>query len=176
MTLPTFRYHPDPLATGSVKPSTNTCVCCEQARGFIYCGPVYAEENLGEAICPWCIANNEAHEKFDAEFTDSDGVGDGELDDEIIEEVAYRTPGFSGWQQERWLSCCDDAAQFLGCAGHEELQSKWPEAIESVQDDCGLEGKEWKQFFRQLKADGSPTAYVFQCSHCKSYLAYQDCD
>lgn len=176
MTLPTFRYHFDPLATGSVKESTKTCSCCVEARGYVYCGPSYALEDLEESICPWCIANGDAHEEYEVEFTDSAGIGDGDLDDEIIEEVAFRTPGFTGWQQERWLACCDDAAQFLGRAGHEELKSKWPEAVESLQQDTGLGGKEWTDFLRELSADGSPTAYVFRCLHCKRYLAYQDSD
>ncbi len=34
MSLPTFKYHPDPLATGSVIESNVECVCCGQARGL----------------------------------------------------------------------------------------------------------------------------------------------
>lgn len=180
MRLPEFRYHPDPVATGSIVPSDMECVCCGQARGFIYVGPVYSVEELAPSICPWCLANGSAHRKFDAEFTDAAGVRDyrrpATLPNSVVEEIAYRTPGFGGWQQERWLACCNDGAQFLGRAGHRELQSKWPEAIPSVQADCGLEGAEWAEFFRSLSRDGSPTAYVFRCLHCLDYLAYQDCD
>src|SRR5918992_4376302 len=100
--LPAFRYHPDPLETGSIKVSEDMCVCCERARGFLYTGPVYAEDELDDALCPWCIADGSAHDRFDAEFTDAAGVGLGwELvPDEVVEEVAHRTPGFTGWQQE----------------------------------------------------------------------------
>lgn len=180
MRLPEFRYHPDPIATGSVVPSGVKCVCCGQARGYIYAGPVYAVEELDQSICPRCVANGKAHAQFDAEFTDAAGVGDYRfpktLPESVVEEVSFRTPGFCGWQQERWLACCNDAAQFLGRAGHRELQSEWSQAIPSVQADCGLEGAEWAQFFHHLSRDGSPTAYVFQCLHCRAYLAYQDCD
>src|SRR5580698_1256897 len=41
--LPSFRYHPDPLATGAVKPSDVVCSCCQRNRGFIYTGPVYGK-------------------------------------------------------------------------------------------------------------------------------------
>jgi hypothetical protein len=34
MSLPTFRYHPDPIATGSIIASDETCLCCEQERGY----------------------------------------------------------------------------------------------------------------------------------------------
>ncbi|MBQ0974293.1 CbrC family protein [Streptomyces sp. RK31] len=26
--LPSFRHHPDPVATGSIRASTDRCVCC----------------------------------------------------------------------------------------------------------------------------------------------------
>jgi len=39
-------------------------------------GPVYAEEELVDCICPWCISSGKAHEMYDAEFTDYDGIGD----------------------------------------------------------------------------------------------------
>jgi len=39
MDLPTFRYHPDPLASGSIAASDAACACCNQHRGFIYTGP-----------------------------------------------------------------------------------------------------------------------------------------
>ncbi|MFI9835323.1 CbrC family protein [Streptomyces sp. NPDC051913] len=34
--LPVFRYHPDPIATGAVRASAETCACCERATGWIY--------------------------------------------------------------------------------------------------------------------------------------------
>ena len=33
--LPTFRYHPDPVATGAVVESDVTCVVCEKQRGYV---------------------------------------------------------------------------------------------------------------------------------------------
>ena len=74
MILPTFKYHPDPLATGSVEKSCTTCACCGKARGFIYTGPVYADEEYDQCICPWCIADGSAHEKMEASFTDDAGI------------------------------------------------------------------------------------------------------
>ncbi|MGV8422639.1 CbrC family protein, partial [Pseudomonas aeruginosa] len=31
--LPHFRYHPEPLASGSIEASATTCQCCGKARG-----------------------------------------------------------------------------------------------------------------------------------------------
>ena len=107
MNLPTCKYHPDPIATESIKPSETHCECCGQQRGYVYVGPVFSVEELSECICPWCIADGSAHAKFDAEFTDAAGVGGYSktpvVPDAVIEEVAFRTPGFSGWQRSTGL-------------------------------------------------------------------------
>ena len=100
MTLPTFKDHPDPMGTGSVEKSDVVCICCDPARGYIYTGPVYAIEEYFERICPWCIADGSAHNKLDASFSDECGIGGYagwcEVPQEVVQEVAYQTPGFSG--------------------------------------------------------------------------------
>ncbi|MGV8637106.1 CbrC family protein, partial [Pseudomonas aeruginosa] len=40
---------------------------------------------------------------------------------DIVTEVCERTPGYTSWQQERWLVCCEDACAFRGDAGREEI-------------------------------------------------------
>jgi uncharacterized protein len=177
--LPTFKYHPDPIATASIESSSAVCEVCNQARGFIYKGPVYAVEELVDAICPWCISDGSAHKKFDADFVDAAGVGGGEwqnVSSEIVEEVAYRTPGFNGWQQERWWTHCDDAAEFLGLAGKRELEAFGAEAMSAIQDEAGLSAEDWGSYFQLLEKESSPTAYIFRCRHCGSLGGYSDCD
>jgi uncharacterized protein CbrC (UPF0167 family) len=180
--LPQFKYHPDPLDTGMVVLSDAECVCCETSRAYIYKGPVFAEEEYVDCICPWCIADGSAHEKLDADFHDQQGVpgwaclGACEVDQTIVAEVCFRTPGFCGWQQEQWHTCCNDAAAFLGPAGHRELTSRWAEAIDAIRDTTGLEGQQWEQFLKSLDRDHGPTAYIFRCLHCGKYGGYQDCD
>jgi uncharacterized protein CbrC (UPF0167 family) len=180
MQPPTFKYHPDPVATGSVVESDAECVCCGQARGLIYDGPTYAVEEYESCICPWCIADGSAHEQLDASFTDEAGVGGcGQWDavpEAVVSEVAHRTPGFSGWQQEQWWTHCGDAARFLGRAGRTELEGFGPAAIDAIRASTGLDdGPEWRRFFAALDKEGSPTAYVFQCSICGALGGYQDC-
>lgn len=74
MKLPKFRYHLDPVASGSVLASQAKCACCGEHRGFVHEGPVYSQEDLSGRICPWCIAEGAAHAKFGAEFVDSEGL------------------------------------------------------------------------------------------------------
>jgi uncharacterized protein CbrC (UPF0167 family) len=177
--LPSFRYHPNPLATGSINPSTVACVCCGRARGYVYVGPVYAEEELEEKLCPWCIADGSAHARFDADFVDVDAIGDRgtweKVERSIAEEVAFRTPGFSAWQQERWFTCCGDAALFLGPAGHSEVIAHGPTAVEALRTELGWDdGPEWKNYLASLTKDGQPTAYLFRCRHCGKIGGYSD--
>lgn len=181
MSLPSFKYHPDPIATESIVTSRTECACCGKSRGYIYSGPVYAKGDYHESICPWCISDGSAHQKLDASFTEEEGIGGYgnwcEVPEPVVEEVAYRTPGFSGWQQENWWTHCGDAAEFLGRAGKSELLAFWPQAIKAIQDSTGLnDGPEWDKFFDALNKDGSPTAYVFRCRKCGALGGYQDCD
>lgn len=145
----------------------------------MYKGPVYSEEELGDVICPWCIANGRAHEKFNAKFVDAAGVGGyGDwqtVPPEIVDEVAHRTPGFSGWQQERWFTHCDDAAEFLGAAGRKELEGFGDEAISAIQKEAGLSAQDWDSYLRALDKESGPTAYVFRCRHCRALGGYSDC-
>jgi uncharacterized protein CbrC (UPF0167 family) len=114
MELPDFKYHPNPIATGSIVPSTEACPVCRESRGFAYDGAPYGTNEL-EHICPWCIADGSAHEKFGVGFTDTEGVGGygqwEKVSKEVVEEVAFRTPGFASWQQEHWYTHCEGAAQ-----------------------------------------------------------------
>ena len=179
MTLPVFRYHPDPIDTGSIVPSDAVCRSCGRPRGYIYPGAPYAEEDLEGAICPWCIADGSAARRFGAEFTDAAGVGGyGRWDavpPPVAEEVSERTPGFTGWQQEQWWTHCGDAAAFLGLAGRAELESRWPEAIAAVREEAGYhDEQEWQDYFRALERARGPTAYVFRCLHCGQHGAYSD--
>jgi uncharacterized protein CbrC (UPF0167 family) len=177
MDLPVFRYHPDPIASGSIVPSTAECVCCGEKRGFIYAGPAYCEAELDDALCPWCIADGSAHEKFDASFTDEALFPDG-VAPATIEEIALRTPGFNGWQQERWLGLCGDAAAFLTPVGYAEIKARYPELegvlMMHIVHELGLSGGAATRYLQALNRDHGPTAYVFSCRHCDAKPVYID--
>ena len=176
--LPSFKYHPDPVATGVVEASESPCLGCNRIRGSIYTGSVDSEKfhNLSGCLCPWCIADGNAAARFGAVFNDAGTMED--VSPEVRWEIESRTPGFIGWQQEQWLACCGDAAAFLGLAGAKELRDQFPEAIgavkEHLEEDYELEGTDLEEFFHALKKDDQPTAYVFRCLHCRKYLAYVD--
>ncbi|MBV9470472.1 MAG: CbrC family protein, partial [Abitibacteriaceae bacterium] len=159
------------------------CACCRQVRGYIYTGPVYATAELDESLCPWCLADGTAHEKFAASFVDEGGVGGYDQWDavpaEVVAEVAHRTPGFTGWQQEQWWTHCGDAAEFLGVAGYAELQEYGEEAVAFIRaafsEESDLQGQELDDAFQEFDRDHGPTAYVFRCRHCHKLGGYWDC-
>jgi uncharacterized protein CbrC (UPF0167 family) len=115
-----------------------------------------------------------------AEFFDSDGVGGfgsrEAVPSEVVATLVERTPGFSGWQQEQWFTCCGDAAAFLGCVGTTELVAHGDAAVEAIRTESGRTGSDWSEYLATLRSDGSPTAYLFQCLACGKFGGYSDCD
>lgn len=153
------------------------CACCGRRRPFTYVGPVYAVEELDNRLCPWCIADGRAAAVFKAQFNDAEWRVPDEVGAEATEEVLHRTVGFAGWQQERWLHHCGDAAEFQGPVGAGEL-ANFPDALECVRlDVCHWGGWSTEQvdgYLRSLSKEGQPTAYLFRCRHCGVHLAYSD--
>ncbi|MBO6938257.1 MAG: CbrC family protein [Deltaproteobacteria bacterium] len=172
--LPTFRYHPDPIGTGSVVTSDARCLVCEASRGYIYTGPFFAEEEVEEELCPWCIASGDAAARFDGIFVDDWGLTDN-IPDSVVAEITQRTPGFSGWQQERWWLHCGDGGTFLGPAGAADVVAHGPITREHLRQDLGWPADErFDRYIASLTADGQPTAYLFKCRVCGEVGGYSD--
>lgn len=164
--LPVFRYHPDPVATGAVLEDADAeCEVCEQVTGWVYSRWPYGEDPQPEVLCPWCIADGSAAERFDSEFL---ADVEGEVPEAVEQELRRRTPSFEGWQEERWLTHCGDAAAFLGRAGWAEIRDQ-PAVI------AALEAEGWPaEDLPVLDADGDARAYLFRCLSCATVLAYTD--
>jgi hypothetical protein len=177
MTLPSFRYHPDPLASGSIVASDKKCRCCKKARGYIYVGPVYAEDDLEDAICPWCIADGSANKKFDATFFDAEAVAD-EVPDAAMDEICERTPGYIAWQEGHWPACCGDAVRFVTPAGYAELNAQLREWQGSVLNhiiyNMEISGGAATRLLQSLHRDKGPTAYLFTCLTCGRHQVHVD--
>lgn len=176
MNLPPFRYHPDPIASGSVKASDAKCRCCRKPRGYIYTGPVYAEKELDDSLCPWCIAAGTAYQKYDALFVDTDAI-DG-APEEVIDEISQRTPGFNSWQGEQWPVCCEDATAFLKPVGIAEIRRDHHALEGSLMSyivyEMGISGGAANRLLESLDRDKGPTAYLFRCLHCERHHVYVD--
>jgi uncharacterized protein CbrC (UPF0167 family) len=177
MSLPQFRYHPDPIASGSIVTSDKKCRCCREARGYIYSGPVYAEDELDDSICPWCIADGAASSEFDATFVDSEAFSE-EIPEAAMEEITERTPGFSSWQSEQWPVCCDDATAFIGPVGIKEIRAQYHELegdlLSYIIYEMQVSGGAATRLLNSLHKDNGPTAYLFRCLSCQKHHFYID--
>ena len=164
-TLPTFTYHPDPIATGAIEPSELACECCGQSRGFVYVGSTYSVHEV-ETICPWCIADGSAHAKFDAEFSADIDDSDADIAPHIIDEVIHRTPGYECWQSETWLTHCNDVCEFHGDASIEDV-SNASEASKEWWMAKNQESKlDWDSCIGEYEPDCGMGVYKFVCRHC----------
>ncbi len=173
--FPQFRYHPDPLQTGAIRPGDEVCICCKQARGFIYVGPVYAVEELNGQICPWCIADGSAASKWDASFADDHPLARAGMTRQVIDEVTLRTPGYTSWQQDSWLCHCNDACEFHGDATERDVEQASAETKAQWMSEYNLTETEWRQITTDYAPGGDPAIYKFVCRHCGLALFGWDC-
>ena len=177
--MPSFRYHPDPTATGSAEVSEAACDLCGKLTGFRYEGPIYGVRV--EEICLGCIADGTAVARLatpdgPVEFTRVDwGVPD-EVPAAVLEEISRRTPGYFAWQESWWLYHCGDGAAYLGRMGWDEIQEDTGalQALYLEAREVGMDASAARDWISRLSADGDMTAYLFKCLHCDQHLAYSD--
>jgi len=114
--LPKFPYHRDPVASESVRKSDATCDCCRKARGIMYNGVMYSVDGP-ENICPWCIADGSASEKYDGSFFDASFVDEDFNDVEVAPkyylEVFCKTIGFATYNPIGWWVHCNQPAEYI---------------------------------------------------------------
>lgn len=173
MDLPTFKYHPNPIATGAVKESDAACECCGQARGFIYTSRLYSAQKV-EAICPWCIADGSAAKKFEGMFCDDSPLAEAGLAEEVIGEVSQRTPCFNSWQQQVWLTCCEDACEFHGNVSTAEVAAMDIDAAAEAFHGRWPNESQFEQFKKNYRPGGNPAIYKWVCRHCAKVQLYAD--
>ena len=175
--LPHFKYHPDPLGTGSLREAEppEVCECCGQETAIVYDGPFYAVHRP-KCLCPGCIASGRAAETFHGEFQDSESVDAGISDPAMLDELTQRTPGYAGIQQEYWRVHCKEPCAFLGYVGWQELCQLG--LVDEVLDDPTLQ-REWddlREMLQSLENGGWTQGYLFRCLHCGRHLLWVDCD
>lgn len=164
------------------------CQCCEQQTSVYYTSPFYCVEDV-EHLCPWCIADGSAAEKFKGCFQDEcsiEGIQgqfdeEGEFNGSFISpyseeqelELKSRTPGYRGWQQEFWLAHCGDFCAFLGYVGWEEIKDRLSEFAD-LADDCAQFGMKYEDLAKYLRNDGDCQGYLFRCLSCGKLRLWAD--
>lgn len=202
MQLPYFKYHPDPISTGSIEKSSKICEACEKLRGYIYIGSFYSKDNVSD-ICPWCIDSGFAAEKYDGSFVaqiDLDQVvdtietkksvfgtflaklgvikssTDDRLNDNWSEELFRKTPGFSSYQEEIWLSHCEAPCEFRGIATAEDFKNiSEEEKLKLFQNSSVCD-----EYLKELQEGANETKheyyFKFVCSSCNEIRFLEDLD
>jgi uncharacterized protein len=182
--LPAFRYHPDPVATGNVVARTADFVCgvCELPRDCAYIGPYGSPDAHfanGDEICPWCIADGSAAQKWGASFIEPtylSAVALGQMSADALFELEFRTPSFLCVQQEHWLDHHGEASAYLGpvgVEGYRELPAEAQAAVRNAAGDDPRRPLADGDFVLRLRADGEgPTGYLFRCLYCDRYDAF----
>lgn len=165
-----FKYHPTVYKNDIVTKGEKICECCYNLVTEYYT-TMYCAESI-ECICLECILNGKAAEKFDGQF-----IQDAEInkvsDQEKIEELFKRTPGYTSWQGEYWLACCNDFCAFIGDVGTKELEEM------GIADEVFVEYDalgEYENVREYLEKAGSMAGYLFKCLHCNKYHLWVDAD
>ncbi len=174
--FPQFTYHPNPFFTSSIILDKNKkCICCGKVTGYIYTGAVYSIDDLSDSLCPWCIANGAAHEKFDAKFISY--IGGSLLNKSVEEELLYRTPAYSPWQSVYWHICCNEPAEYWGTVdSYDILKNQWGSGIVSLRENMkNLSDEDFDFYIKSLSPDGL-AAYIFRCKVCREVFIHTDCD
>lgn len=179
MELPIFRYSPNAYKIDVFEEVEGVCSVCHQQRHTKYSGSFYSTEEP-DYICPWCISDGSAAQKFDGEFNDEAGIEippDHGKDDhatarfeEGLSAVARRTPGYNSLQQEVWLSHCMEPCAFIGYADRNAIIPIMAE----LEADIEEAGYDTDLFVKQLSRPGSVTGYLFQCLHCGTHRLHLD--
>ncbi len=165
--LPHFRYHPEPLASGSIEASATTCQVLWQGSWLrLHRFALFPPRVAARQPSPWCIADGSAAARYEASFSDDYPLLDAGVAADIVTEVCERTPGYTSWQQERWLVCCEDACAFRGDAGREEIGQLGAEGLAQRFADFAWPAITWQRLVDAYTPGGNPAIYRFDCLHC----------
>lgn len=172
--IPSFKYNPDPIKARVIEKRKAVCPVCNKETQYVYVGPFFSKEEV-ENICPWCIKDGSAAKKYDGEF--QDGCSCEEVESvEYLDELIHRTPGYFGWQQEKWLSHCEDFCAFIDYVGWKEIKhiaDELEDDIALIKDQMGMTQEEFEESFVN---GGSHQGYLFKCVVCGKHRLTSDLD
>ena len=179
MELPKFKYSPNAYNIDIFKEEEGACSICNQNREIKYDSSFYSVEEP-EYICPWCIADGGAANKYSGEFNDSAGIETplGYASDDVLQatfdkkilEVTQRTPSYVSWQQEVWLTHCNEPCAFIDYADSEMIRP----LLHELEADIENIGYEKDLITKHLSKEGSLVGYLFRCLHCGTHRLHVD--
>ena len=168
--LPFFKYNPNAYTNGSIVNKPNVCDCCHQTTEY-YVENMYSAATV-KCVCVECIHSGLAAEIFNGDFIQYSEVV---LENKENTEILFkRTPGYSSWQGEHWLVCCNDYCAFIKPIGAKELHDM--KIFQEVTEEYAKKYNLPYDDFEDLSETGSPGGYLFQCLHSKKHHLDVDFD
>lgn len=164
---------PEPTKSGTLMIESKVCDGCNLEQ------PLYFEVSGANdfCFCPQCLFNGQAKQKASDYFNDSDYILEGDKKvskPRYLEEFQYHTPQFFSWQDNIWLTHCDDFCSYLGIVYWSDIQKLGKEVEAQIIADF----KQSKQDFsiasikKNLQEDSEMVGHLFQCCHCKKFRLY----
>lgn len=155
-------------------------------------------------VCPWCIADGSAAEKWQADFVA--GTSDGSrpvvqrvdwrarlkwrvarLKKSVFgapainerrydDELHNRTPGFSSFQEQDWQLHCGEPCEFHGLATSADFRRMTDAGKERLFANSGLDESEFAYIANE--SDAVPQEYYlkFVCRKCGEIVLVEDLD
>ena len=169
--LPTFKYIKPPLQREMFEASNAICECCLSAQGYRYAWSIYTKIEVNE-LCPWCIADGSAAEKFAATFAELNDYRT--ISDENRNAFEKHTPSYPTWQGAVYPVHCHDACQFAGLVpSKQELLTLTNE--QRIKNDL----PDWlinETFLANYEPSFSADVQIakFHCLHCDETLYHLD--
>ena len=179
MERPVFPYSPNAYAI-SFEEVAGVCDCCGEPRTLRYLCSFHCAGDAPDYLCPWCIADGRAVERFQGDFigwSDIEGVSPDPADPpptiprEQLLEICERTPGYFSWQQPVWLTHCNTPCAFLGYAGREDLAPILDEVRPDVE---AVNPRDAGWVLQHLARDGMMVGCLFQCLQCGQHRLHVD--
>ena len=176
----------------------NTCSICNNEQDYCFnleytiTDKFTDEEKESKVGCYDCLRKGEFEFWHDTEFgmLDENGLSKvyshnmdnpPKLDDETSSELR-RTPQIVTWQQEVWLTHCNDFMIYKGTWDPLDFYRNSTDGngrdlfLEMTNKDMNFLWDESLQEGQILLQEWYPTYYVFECRHCDKLRGYWDCD
>lgn len=158
--FPVFDYYPDPILHDSIIESDLACECCGQSRSYLS-SLIYSEYKV-KRVCPWCIYDGSAAKRFDGHFNSIfNNISDMNwISDKVYQTITLRTPGFHSWQEQSWLSHCQDGCEYHGVASTTDFEKITPEELDYTLMLNEINKGDWQYFHPD-------NFHKFICKKCK---------
>ena len=155
--IPKFKYVDDNIVKNFFVKEDNKvlCKCCEKETDLVYYTIPHCEDNI-KPLCPECIANGKAAEKFNCDFID-----------EPFDE-------YSAWQQPYYPNHCDDFCKFISYVGYKELKER--NLLDKIIISSDNDEDSVREYIEDLEIEGNFQGYLFECLKCGQLILHTDCD